>query len=81
MTDEQLWKVVRSLIRMNAQTMIELDAVRNVLLLLDPTRVALAITPAREQAQTAWKGFLERIDRTAPDSLEDMLRKFEGPPQ
>jgi hypothetical protein len=80
-THEELMKVTRCLMRMNANAMIEIEAVRNVLLEMDPIQVAQRILPARDQARKHWKPLLDTISEAAPDSLEDILRKFEGPVQ
>jgi hypothetical protein len=83
LTSDELMKVSRCLMRIVATALIENEATQAVMMALDPDKpqVALAFLAARREAQNKWQPLLDRVSEATPDSIDDILRKFEGPMQ
>jgi hypothetical protein len=79
-TPEQLMRVMRSLMRMTANSLIENAATQAAIVLVAPD-VIQAIGPAREAIRKQWQPVLDSLAESTPESLEDIFQRFEGPIQ
>jgi hypothetical protein len=82
-TSQEFMRIVRTLLRLSANAAIEMQATQSVLMALDRDKpqVALSLVAARETARNHCNDVLDRLEEATPDSLDDMLRRFEGPIQ
>lgn len=79
-TQDQLTPIVRALLRMIANLSIDNAATQSVILLCS-AEAASALVPTRDAIRRQWKPILDSLEQSTPESVEDMLRKFEGPVQ
>jgi hypothetical protein len=79
-THDQLTPIIRALLRMIVNLSIENTATQSVILLHSP-EAALALDPTRVAIQQQWQPILDNLEKSTPESVEDILRKFEGPVQ
>jgi hypothetical protein len=80
----QLWKMFHSLLHMNALLELELTATQLVLEAegrLDATAVARQKAILREQKREIFERLEATFRDEPPDTLLELLRRFEGPPQ
>jgi hypothetical protein len=79
-TQDQLTPIVRALLRMIANLSIDNAATLSVILLYS-AEAASALGPTRDAIRRQWKPILDSLEQSTPESIEEMLRKFEGPAQ
>lgn len=79
-TPDEFNGVCRRLLRMIAHAQIENDITRAAMLKGDPQFVR-DLASVRAEVQERWKPALDSLAEATPDSLDDILRKFEGPVQ
>jgi hypothetical protein len=74
---EELTSVSRGILRVVANAIIEISATQAVLALVNPEAV-LALEPTRAAIREQWKSILDSLGESTPESIQDMLLKFEG---
>jgi hypothetical protein len=72
--------VIRAILRILAKVHIETLATQAALIGISPESFQV-LEQTREAIRALWKPVLDSLDESTPDSLEDMLRNFEGPLQ
>jgi hypothetical protein len=77
MTDAQISALFTSLTRVIANATIEVQTLMAVTVLYSPA-AALAIAPTRKAVREKWQPFLDSLGQSTPETLVDMLQKFEG---
>ncbi len=81
-TEDEFAPIVRSIMRMVAHSLIESIAIQTAVIAYthDPS-FAEQVETAREAVRETWRPILDSLEQSTPESLGDILRKFEGPLQ